>query len=40
MLYNIEFEGFEFWSAFAEFDLLCSATDGHRTKLLMDPIQH
>jgi hypothetical protein len=27
--HNVEVEGFEFWSAFAEFDPLCSAADGH-----------
>jgi len=38
--HNVEFEGFEFWSAFAEFDPLCSVAGEHRTKVPMDPIQH
>jgi hypothetical protein len=38
--HNVEIEGFEFLSAFAEFDRLCSAADGHRTKVPMDSIQH
>ena len=35
-----EVEDFELWSAFAEFNPLCSAADGYRTKALMDLIQH
>ena len=30
--HNVEFEGFEFWSAFAEFDPLCSVAGEHRTR--------
>jgi len=38
--HNVEVEGFEFLSAFAEFDPLCRAADGYRTKVPIDPIQH